>query len=86
MDVIINGYFRGNYLIFDKIEVPNYRVIIAEMGQICNQESEVTGGYLIPVTGSESKGSHQLFSCSKGIGLSFQHPRYRRCYRSKKRI
>ena len=75
VDVIINGNFRGNYLICDKIEVKNDRVALTEMDQTCNQEPEVTGGYLVQGTGSKTKGAPELFNTAKGIALSLEYPK-----------
>ena len=74
VDVIINGNFRGNYLICDKIEVQSDRVAITKMDETCNQEPEVSGGYLIQGTGSETKTAPQLFGTAKGIYLSLEYP------------
>ena len=75
VDVIINGNFRGNYLICDKIEVKKDRVALTEMDHSCNQEPEVTGGYLIQGTGSKTKGAPELFNSAKGIALSLEYPK-----------
>ena len=74
VDFILNGNYRGNYLICDKIEVQEDRIAVTKMDQSSSQEPEITGGYLVQGTGSKTKGSPDLFSTSKGIAMSFEYP------------
>ena len=74
MDLILNGNFRGNYLICDKIEVKSDRVDISKMDETCEQEPEISGGYLLQATGSKRRGSPDSFKTEKGITLSYEYP------------
>ena len=60
IDLILNGNYRGNYMICDKIEVKEDRVDITKMDETCVQEPEITGGYLVQGTGSKQYGSSDV--------------------------
>ena len=47
VDVILNGFFRGNYYICDLIEIDKNRVNIAKMEINDINEPNITGGYLL---------------------------------------
>ena len=74
VDFILNGSYRGNYMICDKIEVKDDRVDISTMDETCTQEPEISGGYLLQATGSKKKSAPELFNTAKGIALSFEYP------------
>ena len=76
IDVIINGNYRGNYLICDKIEVSKERLDIAEMDETCIEEPEISGGYLIEGQGSVIKGDPNVFKTAQGISFTFKYPEY----------
>ena len=73
VDLVLNGNYRGNYMICDKIEVKKDRVNISEMDETCVEEPEVSGGYLIQATGSK-RGGDEVFTTDKGIILSYEYP------------
>jgi len=68
VDVIINGDFKGNYLLCDQIEVNENRVDITKMDSSCNSEPEVTGGYLIEGDAFAEK-EPSYFKTNEGILL-----------------
>ena len=74
IDLIINGNYRGNYLICDKIEVSDERLSLSKMDETCNQEPEISGGYLIEGQGSRKKNDPSIFKTEKGISLSYNYP------------
>ena len=41
VDFILNGNYRGNYMICDKIEVKEDRVDITKMDETCIEEQEI---------------------------------------------
>ena len=43
VDFILNGNYRGNYMICDKIEVKKDRVDITKMDETCIEEPEISG-------------------------------------------
>ena len=46
-EVMVNGDYRGLYVLTEKIKVDKNRVNIKKMGDTCNQSPEVTGGYIV---------------------------------------
>ena len=74
VDFVLNGNFRGNYLICDKIEVKKDRVNITQMDETCIEEPEITGGYFIQGTGSKQIYEPEVFITDKGITLSYEYP------------
>ena len=74
VDIILNGSYRGNYLICDKIEVQKDRVDISKMDETCIEEPEITGGYLLEGTGSKRKADPSTFKTTQGITLSYAYP------------
>ena len=75
IDLILNGDYRGNYLICDKIEVAKDRVNITKMDETCIKEPEISGGYLVQGTGSSMSGDISTFKTDKGITLSYEYPK-----------
>ena len=73
IDLIVNGSFRGNYLICDKIEVKKDRLDLAKMDETCVDEPEITGGYLLEGQGSKKRDA-SLFKTNQGITLSYEYP------------
>ena len=76
IDLIINGNFRGNYLICDKIEVSKQRLDLDKMDETCVEEPEISGGYLIEGQGSRRKGDPSIFKTSQGISYTYKYPEY----------
>ena len=75
IDLILNGNYRGNYMICDKIEVKEDRIDITKMDETCVQKPEITGGYLVQGTGSKQYGSSDVFTTAKGlITFSYEYP------------
>ena len=85
IDIILNGNYRGNYMICDKIEVNKDRVDITRMDETCIQEPEISGGYLIEGTGSQGWGRRrkgeeevvnpEIFKTAQGITFSYVYPK-----------
>jgi hypothetical protein len=46
-EVVLNGNYRGLYVFMEKIKVDKNRVNIEKMDETCNQQPEVTGGYIV---------------------------------------
>ena len=74
IDLIVNGNYRGNYMICDRIEVRKDRLDLAEMDETCIAEPEITGGYLLEGQGSKRKGDVSTFKTTQGITLSYEYP------------
>ena len=84
IDLILNGNYRGNYMICDKIEVNKNRVDISKMDETCVEEPEISGGYLIEGSGSqgqrrrwgeqEPEENPTYFKTAQGITFSYVYP------------
>ena len=74
IDIILNGDYKGNYLICDKIEVAKDRVDITKMDETCIKEPEISGGYLIQGTGTSIYSDPETFQTNKGVTLSYEYP------------
>ena len=68
VDLIMNGNFRGNYLICDQIEVNKGRVDIEEI-----TEDDETGGYLLEIDGRAAS-EEKYFKTNKGILIEIKYP------------
>jgi hypothetical protein len=68
VDLIMNGNFRGNYLICDQIEVKKGRVDIEEI-----TEDDETGGYLIEID-ARADYEEKYFRTDKGILIEIKYP------------
>lgn len=53
VDLTLNGKYIGNYQISDQVEVRPHRVNITEQDYPLTEESDITGGYLLEVDGSQ---------------------------------
>ena len=73
VDFILNGNYRGNYMICDKIEVKKDRINITEMDETCVDEPEISGGYLLEGVGAKF-GGDDSFTTNKGITLTYGYP------------
>ena len=73
VDVILNGDFKGNYLLCDQIEVNEKRVDITKMDSTNTNEPEITGGYLIEGDAFAEK-EPSYFKTKEGILFAIKHP------------
>ena len=73
VDMIINGDFKGNYLLCDQINVNKNRVDITKMDKTCINEPEVSGGYLIEGDAFAEK-EPSYFKTSQGILFCIKYP------------
>ena len=74
VDVILNGDFKGNYLLCDQIEVAENRVDITKMDNSNTNEPEVTGGYLIEGDAFAEK-EPSYFKTNKEILFAIKYPK-----------
>ena len=74
VDLIFNGYFQGNYIICEKIEVSDKKVNITKMDRKCKREPEVSGGYLIEGD-TNGKKDKSYFKTNKGIRFTIKYPK-----------
>ena len=73
VDFILNGNYRGNYMICDKVEVKKDRIDITRMDETCVEEPEISGGYLLQGAGARFYRS-ETFKTAKGITLAYEYP------------
>ncbi len=74
VDVILNGNYRGNYYICDKIEVGKNRINITKMFETDNSEPNITGGYLLQIDSLARDESRSVFKTQKGITGQIIYP------------
>ena len=73
VDMILNGEFKGNYLLCDQIEVNKNRVDITKMDNTCINEPEISGGYLIEGDAFAEK-EPSFFKTNQGILFCIKYP------------
>ena len=73
-DLIFNGYFQGNYILCEKIEVSEEIVNITKMDKKCKKEPDVSGGYLIEGDTNGQK-DQSYFKTNKGIRFTIKYPK-----------
>jgi len=73
VDVIINGDFKGNYLLCDQIEVDKNRVDITKMDNSDTNEPEITGGYIIEGDAFAQR-EPSYFKTNQGILFCIKYP------------
>ena len=76
VDVIINGNYRGNYYICDKLEVGENRLNITKMEETDITEPNITGGYFLEIDASSRRGGEiNIFKTNKGINGKIEYPK-----------
>lgn len=73
VDVILNGDFKGNYLLCDQIEVDKNRVDITKMDSSDTNEPEITGGYIIEGDAFAQR-EPSYFKTNQGILFCIKYP------------
>lgn len=72
VDLVLNGTYNGTYQISDQVEVRAHRVNIAEQDYPLNEQSDITGGYLMEVDGFHDG---NCFSTSRyGVYIRLHYP------------
>ena len=69
VDVVLNGNYRGNYYICDKIEVDENRVNITKM-----EPTDLEGGYLLKIDGYAEWSGEDPYKTDKGIVGNIEYP------------
>jgi len=73
VDLIMNGEYKGYYLLCDQITVDPNRVDITEMETWDNEEPALTGGYLVEVDAYASRET-SWFNSKRGIPVTIKSP------------
>ena len=72
VDVIVNGEYKGNYQLADQVTVDPNRVNVTKMQSDDNEEPNISGGYLLEITGP---GEQYHFSSEYGgIPVDVKYP------------
>ncbi len=72
VDVIVNGEFKGNYQLCDQITVDPARVNISEITTDEQGNTDISGGYLLEITGPGGEQWH--FNSSRGLPVDIKSP------------
>ena len=69
VDVVLNGNYRGNYYLCDKIEVDENRVNITKM-----EPTDLEGGYLLKIDAMADMSGDNPYETDKGIIGNVEYP------------
>ena len=73
VDVLLNGEYKGAYLITDALKVENGRIELDEMTSDDNSGEALTGGYLLEVDAHADE-EISWFTSSSGIPVTIHYP------------
>lgn len=73
VDVIFNGEFLGNFNLCEVIEIGSGRVELSAMDKNDTEEPEITGGYLVEISG-QAKDEEVYGNTTKGIPYKYFYP------------
>ena len=71
VDLTLNGNYLGNYQISDQVEVRPHRVNVVEQDYPLNENSNITGGYLLEVDGFRDG---DVFRTNKDVYIRIHYP------------
>ena len=76
VDLTLNGQYMGNYQISDHIDVRPHRVDVCEQDVPLNEESNITGGYLLEADGFSDfeNGRTGFYTAQKGAPIRIHYP------------
>ncbi|KAA6301810.1 MAG: hypothetical protein EZS26_001973 [Candidatus Ordinivivax streblomastigis] len=73
VDLVLNGTYRGNYMVTDQMEVNKNRVPVSEQDSGVVSLPEITGGYLIEVDGFAGS-PDWWYRTNKGMPITIHSP------------
>jgi hypothetical protein len=73
VDVLLNGEYKGCFLLCDQIDVRKHRVEVEEMTPEDNSGSALTGGYLVEVD-AYARNEISRFTSKQGNPVTIQYP------------
>ena len=73
VDLMINGEYKGNYNLCEKIEVLETRLNLKHLTENDNSVSKISGGYIIETDGFAYLGN-LYFNSRKGVPVSIRYP------------
>ena len=76
VDLTLNGHYRGTYQLSDQLDVRKRRVDIAEQDYPLNNESDISGGYLVEADGfaDHVNGKTGWRTQLKGVPMTIHYP------------
>ena len=74
VDVILNGNYRGNYYLCDKVEVGKNRINIDKMEKSDINEPNLSGGYFLEIDGGTSFYGGTGYKTQRGIQWKINEP------------
>ena len=74
VDVMLNGEFKGNYLLCDQVKEGKGRIEVTKMDENCTQEPEITGGYVIAADYWLKEDNEPYCESNKGVIYSIKYP------------
>ena len=75
VDVILNGNYRGNYYLCDKMEIGKDRINIDRMETTDTAEPNLSGGYFLEIDGGQSFYGGKSYKSTKGIEWKVNEPK-----------
>lgn len=73
VDLVLNGTYLGNYQVSDQVNVDKKRVEIHEQDYVADEQSNITGGYLLEIDGFASS-EPVYFTTSRNILVTVKSP------------
>ena len=67
VDVVMNGYYLGSYLLAEDVRLDGNRVDLDEMAETDTDEPEITGGYLLAMEPYPKEDERSVFKTERGV-------------------
>lgn len=74
VDLVVNGQYRGSYLLAHQVRIGKTRVNIKELKPEDTAEPEVTGGYLLQYAPYGVEGEQNIFMTKRGSSFTANDP------------
>ncbi len=74
VDLVVNGQYRGSYLLAHQVRIGENRVDIPELTPANTEEPEVTGGYLLQYAPYGDEGEQNIFTTKRGSSFAANNP------------
>lgn len=74
VDVMVNGEFKGNYILCDKVQEGEGRIEVTKMNKKCTKEPEITGGYVILADFWAKEDNKTYYESKKGVIYTINYP------------
>lgn len=74
VDFTLNGKYCGTYQLTDQIDIRKHRVNITEQPEVVDEQTNITGGYLLEIDDSADDLEGSFFSTTKGVKITIKSP------------